>query len=151
MVQGKALKIQVAYLVADIVNVGGILTCDVITMTICARSLSIVMVSLMISDSECSSNLVPFGQRIGSYGSTSMLEVGSCVSAPFPTCCVSFFGRLVLPIGGSCVTTLGLVALVVICDSGKKDIDIDEEGTLVTSIILPLPLSIRVGSCVSTF
>ena len=151
MAQGKALKVQVAYLVADIVNVGGILTCDVITMTICARSLSIVMVSLMISDSECSSNLVPFGQRIGSYGSTSMLEVGSCVSVPFLTCCVSSLGRLVLLTVGSCVSTLGLVTLVIVCDIGKKDMDVDDEGTLVTSIILPLPLSMRAGSCVSTF
>lgn len=52
MVQGNALKIQVAYLVADIVNVGGIFTCDVVVMTVCARSLSIVVVSLIISDSN---------------------------------------------------------------------------------------------------
>ena len=86
MVQGNALKIQVPYLVADTINVGGILTCDVVAMTICARSLSMVMVSLMISDSECSLILV-FGWRIGSCGSTSMMEVGSCVSASFPKCC----------------------------------------------------------------
>ena len=49
------------------------------------------------------------------------------------------------------MTTLGLVTLVVVSDFVKKDIDVDDDGTLVTSIILPLPLSIRGGSCVSTF
>ena len=64
---------------------------------------------------------------------------------------MSFFGRLVLPMVGSCGTTLGLVTLVIGCDIGTKDVDVDDEGTLVTSIILPLPLSNRVGSYVSTF
>ena len=68
---------------------------------------------------------------------------------PFPS--VSSFGKLVLHMVGSCVSTLGLVTLVVVCDIGKKDIGLDDEGTLVTSIILPLPLFIRAGSCVSTF
>ena len=48
-------------------------------------------------------------------------------------------------------TILDLITLAVVCNIGKKDIDVDEEGTLVTSIILPLPLSMRAGSCVSTF
>ena len=61
LVQGNALKIQVAYLVADTVNVGGILTRDVVAMTVCARSLSIVVVSLIIYDSKCSSILVSLG------------------------------------------------------------------------------------------
>ena len=51
MVQGNALNSQVAYLVANTTNVGGILTCNVMAMTNCARSLSMLVVSLMISDS----------------------------------------------------------------------------------------------------
>ena len=120
-------------------------------MTVCSRSLSIVMVSLIISDLECYSILVLIWGRTGSCGSTSIVEVDSCVFVSFPTCCVSFLEGLVLPTVGSCVTTLGIVILVVGCDFGKKDVDTEDEGTLVTSTILPLPLSIRAGSCVSTF
>ena len=72
------------------------------------------------------------------------------MTALVPMCLVPSFGRLVLPMVGSYVTTLGLVILVV-CDTGSKDIDVDDEGILVTSIIFPLTLSIRPGSCVSTF
>ena len=61
------------------------------------------------------------------------------------------FGGLVLHLVGSFVTTLGLVTLVVVYDISKKDLDVNDEGTLVKSIILPLPLSMRAGSCVSTF
>ena len=48
LVHGNALKIQVAYLEADIVIACGILTCDVVARSDCAGSLSIVLVSLMI-------------------------------------------------------------------------------------------------------
>ena len=68
--------------------------------------------------------------------------------------CIYFLSQVlcvVLPMVGSCVTTLGLVTLVVVYDTGKKDIDVDDEGILVASIIFPLPLFLRVGSCVSFF
>ena len=80
LAQGKALKIQVAYLVADTSNVGSILTCKVIAMTKFARFLSMVVVSLMILASKCSSLLVLLGRRIGSCVSTFVVEVGSCVT-----------------------------------------------------------------------
>ena len=67
--------------------------------------------------------------QVGSCGSTPITEVGSCVSVSLPTCYVSFLEGLVLPMVGSCVTTLGLVTLVVVCNIGKKDIDVDDEGT----------------------
>ena len=141
-----------AYLVADIVIVGGILTCDVMVIIVYARSLSIVMVSLITSVSECSPIFVPIWGRIGSCDSTSIVEIGPYVSVSFSTCCVSFFGGPVLPTVGSCVSTLGLVTLVVACDIGKKDVDVDDEGMFVIpSIILPLFLSLRASSCVSTF
>ena len=108
MVQGNALKIQVAYLVVDIVNIGSILTCDVVAMIDYARSLSMVVVSLIIFASECSSIVVSLGWRTSSCGSPSVVEVGSCVTTPVPMHCVLFLGRLVLPMVGSCVTTLGL-------------------------------------------
>ena len=49
-VQGNALKIQVAYLVADIVTACGIWTCDVIARTDCARSLRTVDRSVLDQD-----------------------------------------------------------------------------------------------------
>ena len=52
---------------------------------------------------------------------------------------------------GSCVTTLGIVTFVVGGVTDDKDIDVDDEGILVTSISFPLPLSLRAGSCVATF
>ena len=60
--------------------------------------------------------------------------------------CVSFFGGLVLPTVGSCVSTLGLITHVLVGVLGKKGMDVDDDGMLVTSNIFPLPLSFRVGS-----
>ena len=57
---------------------------------------------------------------------------------------------LVLPTVRSCVSTLGLITHVVVDVHGKKGIDVDDDGTFVTSTILPFPLSFRVGSCGST-
>ena len=48
LVYGNELKTQVAYLFADIVTACGILTCDVVARTDCAKSLSIVFVSLRL-------------------------------------------------------------------------------------------------------
>ena len=73
------------------------------------------------------------------------------MAVPVPTYCVSSLGRLVLPRVGSCVTTLCPIILVVEGVTGNKDIDVDDEGTLVTSIFFGLPLSLRAGSCVATF
>ena len=80
-----------------------------------------------------------------------MMEVGSCVTALVSMCWALSLGRLVLPMVGSCVATLGPVTFVVKCVTGNKDIDVDDEGILMTSIFFPLPLSLRVGSCVATF
>ena len=73
------------------------------------------------------------------------------MTALVPMHCVLFLGRLVLLMVGPCVTTLGLVTFVVGGVAGDKDIDVDDEGILVTSISFPLPLSLRASSCVSTF
>ena len=108
--------------------------------------LRMVTVFLMISASESSSILISLGWRIGSCGSTFVVEVGSCVSAPFPMYFVSSFGRLVLSLVGSCMTTVGSVTREVVCVTGDKDIDVDDEGILVTSISFPLPLCLRAGS-----
>ena len=108
-----------AYLVADIVIAGRILTCHVIVRTVCVRSLSIFFVSLIISNLECSSILASSCGKIGSCGSTSIVEGGSYVSVFFSTCGVFSLQGLVLPTVGSYVTTLGLVTLVVACDIGK--------------------------------
>ena len=80
-----------------------------------------------------------------------MVEVGSCVSALIPMHCVLSLGRLVLPMVGSCVTTLGPVTFVVGSVTSNKHIDVDDEGILVTSTFFPLPLSLRARSCVATF
>lgn len=151
MVHGSALKIQLVYIVADTSNAGGILTCVVVAMTEFARFLSMVVVSLMIFTSKCSSILVSLGRRTVSCGSTSMVEVGSSVITLAPDCHVLSLGSLVLPMVGSCVATLGPVIFVVGCVTGNKDIDIDDEEILVTSIFRPLPLSLGAGSCVATF
>ena len=58
---------------------------------------------------------------------------------------------LVLHLVVSYVTTLGLSTHVVTCVFGERDIDVDDDGMFVTSIILPFPLSFRAGSCGSTF
>ena len=57
----------------------------------------------------------------------------------------------VLPMVGSCVTTLGLITHAVTHVFGERDIDVDDDGIFVTSIILPFPLFFRAGSCGSTF
>ena len=80
LVQGKALKIQVAYLVADIVIVDGSLTCDVVVNAVCARSLSMVFVSLIMSSSARSSILALSCGKTGSCGSMPFVEVGSYVT-----------------------------------------------------------------------
>ena len=109
LVQGNALKIQVAYLVVGTPNDGNILTCDVVAMTEFTRFLSMIVDSLVISASECSLVLVSLGHRTGSCGSTSVMKVGSCVTILVPMCCVSFLERLVLPMVGvryQCFTLL---------------------------------------------
>ena len=100
---------------ADTPHVDNILTCNIVAMTELARFLSMVVVSLVISTSKCSSILVSLGWRIGSYGSTSVVEVGSCVIALVHECHVFSLERVVLPMVGSCVTTLGLVTCGLVC------------------------------------
>lgn len=87
--------------------------------------------------------LVSLGRRTGSFGSTSVVEVGSFVTPLAPVHCVLSLGRLGLPMVGSCVTTLGLVTFVVGSDTSNKDIDVNDEGILVTSIFFPLPLPLE--------
>ena len=73
------------------------------------------------------------------------------MSAPFPMCFWSSFGRLVLTMVGSCVNAVDSVTLDVESVIDDKDIDVDNEGILVTSISFPLPLSLRARSCTFTF
>ena len=49
------------------------------------------------------------------------------------------------------MTTLGLTTHAVTCVLGERDIDVEDDGIFVTSIILPFPLFFRAGSCGSTF
>ena len=79
------------------------------------------------------------------------MEVGSCVVVPFLDFHVLSLRGLVLPMVGSCVTTLGQVSFWAWYSIGKRDSTIDDEGILVTSIFFPLPLSSGAGSCVATF
>ena len=138
------------HLDADTATDGGSCNCDVVARTVWARSLSVVFVLWITSSSAGSWTLALLCNKTGSCVTTSLVEVGSCITALVPSRCVSLLKPWIFTKAGSCVTTLGLITHAICNGLGKKVMDVEVDELWVTSTILPLPLSLGAGSCVAT-